>query len=42
MAMNLEEWLAIEQSMEEANHILLQAETSEPQLQLLLISSNAV
>jgi hypothetical protein len=46
MAMSPENWLVVEQVMEDENHVLLQAETSEPAMQqppqLLLISSHAV
>jgi hypothetical protein len=45
MAINPENWLAIEQQMEEVNHVLLQTKTVEetPQEQphLLLISTHA-
>jgi hypothetical protein len=46
MSFSLEDWLAMEQAMDEENHVLLQTEVTEPdqtqQPQLLLISSNAV
>jgi hypothetical protein len=46
MAINPEDWLAMEQVMDEENHALLQVETSETeknkQPELLLISANAV
>jgi hypothetical protein len=46
MAIDPEEWLAAEQSMEQENHILLQAETTKQEIpqqpQLLMISSNAI
>jgi hypothetical protein len=46
MDMSPENWLVVEQVMEDENHVLLQAETSEPAMQqppqLLLISSHVV
>jgi hypothetical protein len=45
MSLNPEEWLAVEQSMEEENHVLLQAKTTknpnETQHQLLIILAHA-
>jgi hypothetical protein len=46
ISMSPEDWLVIEQVMEEENHVLLQAESEEPmtdqQPQLLMISAHAV